>query len=377
MFAEDLMPFNSDQRSIKRGAPMTERQLFDSREPFFPAQDFHYGTMSSNNGLPRQQRRNNDSQARMRVEDSAVGSATQISRGNTSPIPRSTASPYDQFRPDSGNSIDKITKTKLIDGVSRSKSASTSTAASKWMPQPGNTGSHTPMNTEREEIQQRAVNSLKQEVISILDRLAAVEEEQRQAKHRHDNKWMPTVHAFDDEYMEHQRLDGLQREFDRLSNRLAILEGMHLEGQKTARHRSHDVEQLNKYHIPSDSDIIYVNVGGSKMDVLRGTLTFFPDSLLATQFSGQWDDTFVTDNEGRFMIDEDPELFAELVNYLREQKRRVEHGEVTTDPPMFEQSHRQEAFYRLVDSYHMTNYMYRMPVSEDPLDVAVPTHSLC
>ena len=51
--------------------------------------------------------------------------------------------------------------------------------------------------------------------------------------------------------------------------------------------------------------------------VLRRTLTQFEDSVLAAQFSGRWDDSMEKDRDGNMFVDQDPENFMLLINYLR------------------------------------------------------------
>ena len=68
----------------------------------------------------------------------------------------------------------------------------------------------------------------------------------------------------------------------------------------------------------NDNDIIQLNVGGRiNISVLRRTLTQFPDSMLAAKFSGRWDDTMEKDRDGNIFIDQNPDNFSILINYLR------------------------------------------------------------
>mmetsp|Transcript_33556 Transcript_33556/g.81126 ORF Transcript_33556/g.81126 Transcript_33556/m.81126 type:complete len:319 (+) Transcript_33556:82-1038(+) len=73
----------------------------------------------------------------------------------------------------------------------------------------------------------------------------------------------------------------------------------------------------------NERDVIHLNVGGSThVAVFRRTLTHFEHSMLATKFSGRWDDSLERDEEGKFFIDEDPEPFMTLINYLRRLDKR-------------------------------------------------------
>ena len=68
----------------------------------------------------------------------------------------------------------------------------------------------------------------------------------------------------------------------------------------------------------SDNDIIQLNVGGrTNIAVLRNLLTQFEGSMLAAKFSGRWDDSMEKDRDGNIFVDQDPENFMLLINYLR------------------------------------------------------------
>lgn len=71
------------------------------------------------------------------------------------------------------------------------------------------------------------------------------------------------------------------------------------------------------------SDVLTLNLGGEKtVAVQRATLCGLGDSMLASSFSGRWDDYLTTDKDGSFFIDFDPALFMPLLSYLR--ARRIE-----------------------------------------------------
>ena len=181
------------------------------------------------------------------------------------------------------------------------------------------------------------------------------------------------------------KFEGMERELASVSERLALLEEIQLETNRIEEGRDampllsdgfKTTETLNVYKIPSPTDVLYLNVGGMHMDVMRGTLTAFPDTLLGQQYGGQWDAELAKDAEGRFMVDDDPELFADFVNYLRDQSRRSD-GRVI-EPPRFEISKQQARFHRMVDSYGLTEHLYRFSlcnVLEDPLPVSYPVAS--
>jgi hypothetical protein len=50
------------------------------------------------------------------------------------------------------------------------------------------------------------------------------------------------------------------------------------------------------------SDVLHLNIGGTKMTVLRRTLTSVPGSMLASKFSGRFDESMERDREGTFSL---------------------------------------------------------------------------
>lgn len=81
--------------------------------------------------------------------------------------------------------------------------------------------------------------------------------------------------------------------------------------------RKVNLYESNNPSLGKDNDVLHLNVGGSHFTVLRRTLTQFEDSVLAAQFSGRWDESMEKDKDGNMFIDQDPENFLLLVNYLR------------------------------------------------------------
>ena len=52
------------------------------------------------------------------------------------------------------------------------------------------------------------------------------------------------------------------------------------------------------------SEVLHLNVGGDLTAVLRRTLTSVEGSMLASRFSGRWDDSLERDRDGNFFIDQ-------------------------------------------------------------------------
>ena len=70
----------------------------------------------------------------------------------------------------------------------------------------------------------------------------------------------------------------------------------------------------------SDDDIIHLNVGGQKFSTTRATLCQVQGSLLATMFSGRWEDRVKRDKDGVVFFDFNPEYFGWILDYLRAKK---------------------------------------------------------
>jgi hypothetical protein len=85
-------------------------------------------------------------------------------------------------------------------------------------------------------------------------------------------------------------------------------------------------EELHAYNVEkqkmkainvSGEDIISLNVGGQKFTTTRSTLCQVQDSLLATMFSGRWEDGLKRDQDGAVFLDCNPQYFGYILEYLR------------------------------------------------------------
>lgn len=76
-------------------------------------------------------------------------------------------------------------------------------------------------------------------------------------------------------------------------------------------------ETAKAYGSAKPGDVIRLNIGGTKCEVLRRTLCHAEGSMLASQFSGLWDDSLEKDKEGDFFIDQPYKLFIALVDFFR------------------------------------------------------------
>ena len=70
----------------------------------------------------------------------------------------------------------------------------------------------------------------------------------------------------------------------------------------------------------SDNDIIELNVGGHKLSTKRSTLCQVEGSLLASMFSGRWEDSLERDKDGAIFFDFNPQYFLVILEYLRAKK---------------------------------------------------------
>ena len=107
----------------------------------------------------------------------------------------------------------------------------------------------------------------------------------------------------------------------------------------------------------SSSDVIPLNIGGDKMSVLRRTLTSVEGSMLASRFSGRWDESLEKDRDGNFFLDQPIELFRPMINYLRAKASATPLAPPVKSPHLRDYEMRQD-FYRLVEYFGMTPGIY-------------------
>ena len=79
-------------------------------------------------------------------------------------------------------------------------------------------------------------------------------------------------------------------------------------------------KQRMKAVVVSDNDIIHLNVGGHKLTTKRSTLCQVEGSLLASMFSGRWEDSLERDQDGAIFFDFNPQCFVVILDYLRAKK---------------------------------------------------------
>ena len=67
----------------------------------------------------------------------------------------------------------------------------------------------------------------------------------------------------------------------------------------------------------NDNDIIHLNIGGQELTTKRSTLCQVENSLLATMFSGRWEESLERDQDGTVFLDFNPQYFVLILDYLR------------------------------------------------------------
>ncbi|KAL3775086.1 hypothetical protein ACHAWO_000766, partial [Cyclotella atomus] len=107
----------------------------------------------------------------------------------------------------------------------------------------------------------------------------------------------------------------------------------------------------------SHSDVLQLNVGGTFTAVLRRTLTSVEGSMLASRFSGRWDESLEKDADGNFFIDQPIHLFQPMMDYLRARNSETPLGPPVTSPE-FENETQRRNFVRMVEYFGMTPGIY-------------------
>ena len=94
-----------------------------------------------------------------------------------------------------------------------------------------------------------------------------------------------------------------------------------IEGERAtikAEVEAYEAEKLRMKAIEvKDDDIINLNVGGKKITTKRSTLCQVKGSLLASMFSGRWEESLSRDENGRIFFDWNPQHFVLILEYLR------------------------------------------------------------
>lgn len=138
-----------------------------------------------------------------------------------------------------------------------------------------------------------------------------------------------------------------------------ILEGREKELKKWEEdlHRRESLLQTATNGAKPD-DILSLNVGGrTGIAVHRKTLTLLDNSVLGAKFSKNWEEGIDKDADGNIFIDQDPDLFLTLLNFLRAKSNDVRHRGVTCPRPSSD-------FDLLLDYYDIKLDVYPMEIKQ-------------
>lgn len=140
------------------------------------------------------------------------------------------------------------------------------------------------------------------------------------------------------------QLNQMRMEIARLSNKVQVLETL---SKNTA-----------SASVTPASEVLVLNVGGTKFDTTLETLTKVPGSFFETLLSGRWNPSL--DRDGCIFIDREPTVFGYILKYLRDYPR------VTINPYALQQSHvallvEEAKFYQIPTLSRVLEYvsMYR------------------
>ena len=122
-------------------------------------------------------------------------------------------------------------------------------------------------------------------------------------------------------------------------------------------------EAAKAYGATKPDDIITLNISGTKHQVLRSTLCYVEGSLLASMFSGRWDDNLVKDDQGAFFIDQPYEHFKALLDFFRSCKSAAVNGPRPSIEAVAGEIASNSSFMRMVDYYNCTFEVYPVEIA--------------
>lgn len=95
--------------------------------------------------------------------------------------------------------------------------------------------------------------------------------------------------------------------------------------------------------------------------------------MLASRFSGRWDDSLEKDSDGNYFND-DINLFLPIINYLRNKSKETPLYPVSSS--YFQSSTTTLDFYRMIEYYGMTQGIYpcALKIAYQPLSIVDPIH---
>ena len=126
--------------------------------------------------------------------------------------------------------------------------------------------------------------------------------------------------------------DDLLTKFDEMVKRFReefneIIEGERAKMKAEVEAYNAEKQKMKPFEV-SDDDIIDLNVGGQKLTTTRSTLCQVEGSLLASMFSGRWEDGLKRDKDGAIFFDFNPQYFVIILDYLRAKKNATPENPV-------------------------------------------------
>lgn len=123
-------------------------------------------------------------------------------------------------------------------------------------------------------------------------------------------------------------------------------------------------EAAKAYGATKPDDIITLNISGTKHQVLRSTLCYVQGSLLASMFSGRWDDNLVKDDQGFFFIDQPYEHFKALLDFFRSCALPAANGPRPSIEAVAGEIAKNPSFMRMVEQYNCTPEVYPVEIEQ-------------
>lgn len=108
------------------------------------------------------------------------------------------------------------------------------------------------------------------------------------------------------------------------------------------------------------NDVLTLNISGTIMQVLRRTLCSHGHSLLASQFSGKYDDRLIKDADGNFFVNQSFALFSVVLDQLRSRDTWTPTAPPLESPMKEDFSNQRQylQFLSLVEYYGITPIIY-------------------
>ena len=121
-------------------------------------------------------------------------------------------------------------------------------------------------------------------------------------------------------------------------------------------------EAAKAYGATKPDDVITLNISGTKHQVLRSTLCYVEGSLLASMFSGRWDDNLAKDDQGAFFIDQPYEYFKALLDFFRSCALPAANGPRPSIEAVAGEIAKNPSFMRMVEQYNCTPEVYPVEI---------------